>query len=573
MVFKTYIVVYISLSGSKVNRKRIYITIAVAIVVIAIIAILYSYFSSLNRSVYPGYEVPSPLERNIIYAYRDAITGIDPGIEDDTGIIVLHLVYETLLRYDPIRNEYQYVLAKEIDRVNENTWRIVLRDAQFHDGSPVTAYDVNFSIWRSKLMYEEKGLGLGYIWDCLDKIDVVDNKTLYINTRYPCDIRVSLAAAYSAFIYSRRVLELSEADDMLSEKLIEWFNAGNSLGSGPYRLEKYEPENMVILRKFENWWGWREINNPDAPDIVIIKIVEDPGSQERTLRTGHIDIASSVPRESLNSLEKDGYKIHVVDTFHNFIMMFNTKRWPTNITEFRKAIVYAIPWDRIVEQALMGYGRKGSGLIPYGFPGYSKRWELNRDLEKARELLERVGLLDKKIDLEIVITQGYEEEEVFAKMLKEALSTLGINLLIKPLPWQQVKQQGEAVWSDPESAPHMIINDWWPTYMVPYDYFSLLECLEPEEGVYNYWNWAGYCNKEFDELLYEAYYTSLQDIDKSLSLYEKVLEIVFEDMPAVNLWDMQHIYVYDPRHVVIRYEAINPLYTYTIFFQYVEVKI
>lgn len=109
--------------------------------------------------------------------------------------------------------------------------------------------------------------------------------------------------------------------------------------------------------------------------------------------------------------------------------------------------------------------------------------------------------------------------------------------------------------------------------MVPYDYFSLLECLEPEEGVYNYWNWAGYCNKEFDELLYEAYYTSLQDIDKSLSLYEKVLEIVFEDMPAVNLWDMQHIYVYDPRHVVIRYEAINPLYTYTIFFQYVEVKI
>jgi hypothetical protein len=32
------------------------------------------------------------------------------------------------------------------------------------------------------------------------------------------------------------------------------------------------------------------------------------------------------------------------------------------------------------------------------------------------------------------------------------------------------------VWSNPEAAPHMVINDWWPTYVTPYDYLSLLEC-------------------------------------------------------------------------------------------------
>lgn len=574
MMFKIYIAVCVTLTGSKVNKKKI----SIIITSIAVVCIILFYIYSSSLTIFKPteekiQEMPRILEKNVVYAYRDVITGIDPGVEDDTGIIVLHLIYETLLRYDPIKNEYRYVLAKEVVRINETMWKIVLRDAQFHDGSLVTAYDVNFSIWRSKLMYEEKGRGLGYIWECLESIDVVDNKTLYIKTSNPCDIRISLSSAYSAFIYSRKVLQHSKTNDILSEELIKWFNTGNALGSGPYKLEKYEPENMVILRKFENWWGWNEIDNPSPPDVVVIKIVEDPGNQERMFRTGHIDIVSSIPRTSINSLKKEGFEVIVKNTFHNFILMFNTRRWPTNITSFRKAVVYAIPWNKIVDQVLAGYGREGSGFIPYGFPGYNTKWRLTQDLDKAKQLLKEVELLDKNIEIEMVITQGYEEEEIFANMLKEILASLGIDLHIKSLPWQQVKQQGETVWSNPESAPHMIINDWWPTYIIPYDYFSLLECLQPEEGIYNLWNWAGYCNKTFDELLSEAYSSSLINLEKSFSLYDKVHSILFEDMPAVNLWDMQHIYVYNPDKLVIRDEAFNPLYTYVIFFQYVEVKI
>ncbi len=513
---------------------------------------------------------PTP-ERRVVYAYRDAITGIDPSVEDDTGIMVLHLVYETLLRYDPATGTYQYVLAKEVRKIDDYTWRVVLRDAKFHDGSPVSAYDVRFSILRSKLLYDEKGLGAGYIWECLEDVEVVDAKTVNIKTKYPCDIRIMLAASYNAFIYSRKVLELSGVEDPLSEKLIEWFNSGNAIGSGPYKLEKYEPDKMVVLSKFKEWWGWEVINNPNAPDTVVIRIVEDPGEQERLLRTGYIDIASSVPRASIDTLRRGGYDVVVADTFHNFILMFNTRRWPTNTTEFRWAIAYAIPWDSIVDQALGGYGRKGSGLIPYGFLGYDPKWELHQDMEKARELLNSIGLLGKDVEISIVIVQGYEEEERFAVMLKNALASLGVNLRIEALPWEQVKERGSAVWSNPEEAPHLIMNDWWPTYIIPYDYFSLLECLEPEEGIINYWNWAGYCNKDFDELLSAAYEESLQDLEGSLHLYDEVQAIVFEDMPAVNLWDIQHVYLINPGKIRFRAGALNPLYTYVIFFQYIEV--
>jgi len=258
-------------------RSKLLVAVLVLILVLSGIAIF-----SFMRS--PWFQQPTSV-RSVVYAYRDAITGIDPSVEDDTGIMVLHLVYETLLRYDPVRDEYQYVLAKEVERVDNNTWRVVLRDAKFHDGSPVTAHDVRFSILRSKTLYDEKSLGAGWIWECLEDVEVLDEKSLNIKTKFPCDVRISLAASYSAFIYSRKVVELSGAGDPLSEKLINWFNSGNAIGSGPYKLEKYEPDKMVVLSKFREWWGWESANNPNAPDTVIIRIVEDPGEQERLLKT------------------------------------------------------------------------------------------------------------------------------------------------------------------------------------------------------------------------------------------------------------------------------------------------
>lgn len=562
IMLKIYKAGFVSVYGSKVNRRTLYAYIGIVILILIAIATYIAY-----RGVFP-----SVSEKVVVYAYRDAITGIDPSIEDDTGIIVLHLIYETLLRYDPVKGEYVYVLAEDVRYVNDTKWRIILRnEAKFHDGAPVTAYDVEFSIMRTKRLYEEYGRGTGYIWECVKDINVIDEKTLDIETYYPCDIRPSLAGAYGAFVYSRNVLNLSKINDMLSEDLIIWFNMGNTLGSGPYRLVEYRPENQVILEKFKDWWGWRYIDNPNVPDKIYIKIIEDPGEQERLLKTGHIDIASSIPRISLKNLGKEGFTIKAINTFHNFILMYNTRKCPTNIREVRKAITYAIPWDKIVDKVLMGYGKKGSGLIPYGFLGYSSEWGLQQDIDKARELLKDIDI-PCELKITIVITQDYEEEELFATLLKEELSKIGIILDIEALPWEQVKNKGQSVWHNPEQAPHLIINDWWPTYIIPYDYFALLECLEPEKGIINTWNWSGYCNNNFDDLLAYAYETSLKNLEESLPLYKEIQKIVYEDMPAINLWDMQHIYVYRPDEIILRNEAFNPLYTFVIFFQYVEVK-
>lgn len=509
--------------------------------------------------------IPS-VKKVITYAYRDAITGIDPGVEFDTGVVVLHLVYEPLLKYDPLKDEFTPLLAVSWEKINDTTWLFVLRDGvKFQDGTPLNAEAVKFSIERARDIYSETGKGPGYVWSCIEEVIVVNKTTVLFKLSYPARVDLIASGAYGAFIYSPKVVEYSGATSPTDPKLEEWFNEGNAVGTGPYKLASYRPESEVRLVKNNDWWGWKEIDNPSPPDEVIIKIIETPEAQESGLRAKSIDVATNIPRASIPGLESQGYSKVVIPSYHNFILVFNTQRYPTNIAEVRKAIAYAIPYDELINTVLRGYGRIGSGLVPYSFPGYIGNLTYKHDLSLAQKLLEEAGLVER-ISLEIVITLGYEEEEKFASLLKNSLANLGIELTITSLPWEFVKERGASVWVNPNEAPHLIINDWWPTYPSPYEYYYIFHKDNRE------WNWAGYEDEEYSQIIDEAFVLEGIDWAKSMELYMEAAQTIFNNVIAINLWDMMHIYVYDGGRLMLREEAFNPLYSYVIFFQYVEVK-
>lgn len=509
--------------------------------------------------------IVSPQTTLVVYAYRDAITGVDPGVEFDTGIVVLGIVYEPLIYYNPLTKQFKPVLAKSWLKVNETFWVLKLREnVIFHDGTPMTADAVKFSILRTKAVYDRSGLGPGYIWDPIDDIVVLNDTAVGLKLKYPAPVDLIASSAYGAYIYSPKVLEYSGARDATDESIRFWFEKGRSLGSGPYYIDYYDPLNEVRLKKFEKWWGWAEVNNPRAPDLVVIKIVSDPVTQVMGLRGGSIHIAMAVPKAEIPSLVREGFKLVKQHTYYSYILMFNTQRWPTNISEFRLAVLHAIPWDDLIDKALYGYGILGDGIVPYGYPGYIGGLRFTYNLTVARDLLRRSGLEGMELEIEIVITTGYEEEELFAMLLKSELAKLGIKLTIRHYPWELVKESGAAVWRDPNEAPHLIINDWWPTYPTPYDYLYILHCSSKE------WNWAGYCDSRFDELIDSALELEGRDYEEALKLYEEAQGIVFKEGVATTLWTVIQPYIYKS-NIRIRDEAFNPLYMYVILFQHVEV--
>ncbi len=511
---------------------------------------------------------PTIKQRVVVYAYNDRITGIDPSIEDDTGLVIIGLVYEQLLRYNPITGELEPVLAVAWNSSKNGTeWVFRLREGVvFHDGTPLNATAVKLSIERARDVYVETGRGAGYIWEALEDIEVLDEYTVKIVLKYPQRLDLLVAATYAAYIFSPKALSSSGASSYLDRKLEEWFNRGNDAGTGPYTIEYYKPDSEVRLKKFDRWWGWSLINNTQAPDYVIIKILPDPQSQYNGLISGEIDIASSVPRDYVSILLSRGFKAYNLTTYHNYLMFFNTRRYPTNITEFRKAIACALDLDEAVRLAMKGFALKGSGIVPHGFPGFTDGLYHQCGLSEALQYLSESGV-QTPVRIEILYQVDYEETRIFAEVLQSRLRDLNIELILNPQPWSQLKEIAKGVWENPENTPHLIVADWWPTMPSPYDFLYVMFHSDSKE-----WNFAGYDNDEFEDLLDRAWELEGINYSEALSLYRRAQEIIFNDVAGINLWDEVRPFMYSAR-VELPPKCMNPLYMYVIYFQYVSVRI
>ena len=535
--------------------RTVYIMLLAVFILVIILVALFTVWYQPSRS------------KILVYAYNDDITGIDPSLEDDTGLVVLGSIYETLTYYNYTTGKVEPRLALSWESSEDGKeWVFYLRrDVVFHDGTPFNATAVKMSIERARDIYRETGRGAGYIWDAVDEIIIVDEYIVKFKLKYPQKLDLLASASYAAYVFSPSVLEKSGANSIYDEALEYWFNKGNAIGTGPYKLVSYDPTREIRLEKFDKWWGWSVVNNPQAPDVVIIKIVKEPPAQYHGLLAGEIDIACSVPRATIKDLMEKGFKVINLSTFHNFILFFNTKRYPTNITYFRLAIAYALNLTEIIQVAVYGFALEASGVIPHSFPGHVEGLKYNYSLETAKKYLDLSGA-KTPIKIELLYQVDYEETRKFAELFKSRMSDLGIEVELNPQDWARLKDIAKGVWTDPESTPHLILADWWPTMPSPFDYLYSMFHSESKE-----WNFAGYENPEFNSLIEDAFKLEGVNYMHALELYKNAQKSLFEEAIAVGLWDEIRPFIYSNR-VEMPQEALNPMYMFVIRFELIYVR-
>jgi len=479
-------------------------------------------------------------------------------------------VYEPLLWYDPLSDKTIPALATSWEsRENGTIWIFHLRkDAVFHDGTPVTAEAVKFSIERTIAL----GQGAAFIWDPVEEIRVIDDYTIEFKLKYPAPLDKIAASSYGAWIFSPKIVEYAGATNATDPKVAEWFNEGHEAGSGPYKLVKWDPENEVILEKFEDWWGWKTPGYPlasaKAPDVFIIKIVKDAVTQERLVLSGDIHIAEYVPLEDVESLKADP-RVYVVTkpSFQNLLMLINTKKPPLDNILVRRAIAHAIPYEDIVDIARAGLARVASGPIPYGMPGHFEDFRYEYNLTLAKELLAEAGYpngIDRTLLL--VYTAGDVYEKKTAELIKASLAKIGINIEIRPMSWEEQWALAQSGWEDPMKAQDLFIFYWWPTYITPFDF--LYNMFHSDSKAFNL---CYYENPEFEELIEEAVYYEGINWTKAMELYYKAQKILYEDVPAIPLWDGMDVRV-AVSWVKNLEQAVNPAYPTVIFAQVLSVE-
>jgi peptide/nickel transport system substrate-binding protein len=468
----------------------------------------------------------------------------DPALMDSMDIYMLGQSYERLVKFNKpgATPEVLPWLATSWEQAADKmSWTFKLRKGvKFHDGEPFNAKAVKVSIERTK----ELGKGVAFIWAPVEEVKIIDDYTVQIKLIYPAAMDLVCGAVYGAIIYSPKA----------AEKGNEWFMQGRSAGTGPYKVDKYEKSQQVVLGKFDDYWGGWDGRHFER---VVIKMVEEPSTQIQMLKSGDADLSPLVPRDVVSGLKgAKGVEIITRPGWSTQLIHINTQKFPTDNLKIRQAICYAFDYEAAANAINDGYAQVSSGPIPATIWGANpdlKKYSF--DLEKASKLVAESGIPKDKLKLSFYYAGANSAYSQFGQMLQATLGQIGIEVELKNAPWPTLWPLAKKM----DTAPNMITMFWWPVYPTPNDW--LWTMFRTEE--IPLWNLGHYSNPEFDKLLDQAAGEEGVDRTQAAETYKKAQEMLVDQ--AVSLFAVELKDVIVKRTSVQGYEH-NPAYQFPWFY-------
>lgn len=360
----------------------------------------------------------------------------------DTCMIVLSGVYERLVNVDPTNPSALLPGLADSWKANDSNTEFTFTlnpKATFADGTPVTSADVKWSFERSANMKA----GGSFMLTGLDRVDTPDAQTAVVVFSQANAPFLKIAGAALAMSIANSKLLTAEAGAKTGpgsdeDAADEWFAKGKSAGSGPYVIDSYTPDQSIVLKRNDKYWGEK------APFASItIKDTADSAAQVLQMKSGDADIAMNVSFDSLGEL--DGLKdvsSAALDSY-NFIHLNLNKYAPGGEKladkRVRQAIRYAIDYKALIDATLAGNGRVQATAIPNGFPGTEKLPLPEHNPDKAKQLLADAGLADG-FSLEAMYFQaniyGVDFDTMWQR-IQQDLKVVGIDLQLKPVDGPQ----------------------------------------------------------------------------------------------------------------------------------------
>ena len=441
----------------------------------------------------------------ISYGIREFPTNLDPsfGLSFDESQISSQ-IYENLI-----------VLDKDCESLNPHlavSWNIskdkcvytfVLRkNVYFHDVAKLSSY----SVLKTFEWLREKE-GKSEIYDKIKYVHIIDSLTFQFVLNEP----------YSIFLY---VLASPESFQVMSEHALNKFGSSigqHPVGTGPFYLSKWVESEEIILKKFDKYWG-----NHGELDKIFLKYYDNTFEREKELAKNNIDILYIVSSYSVDRLKWTGYiDYHTLVPVNIFFLGFNNKSYPFNDKRIRKAVLEAINIPRFVHSSSRGKAIVAKGPLPPNYYNYNEKVQDGFDFMKAKKVLNELGITKLKVNFDFPQVTPTRKTKI--EFLKHELDKIGIFLNVcTHNSWEKFDR---AISSDSAQVFYNggrsdIIGD---ALNFLYGFFystSEFNTLNYNEPMIDKW---------IDEAFLE------HDPKKRRSLYEKIVNKILEDTPAIFL--------------------------------------
>ncbi|MCL7466054.1 ABC transporter substrate-binding protein [Phaeovulum sp. NW3] len=331
-----------------------------------------------------------------------------------SGHMVSSLINRNLISYNP-EGKLVGELAESWENTAPTTWRIRLRDAKFHDGSPVTAADVEWTIAAIRT----DGSG-AYMFDALKPIkavNVIDDRTFELETDGPLAI-VPALLAYPFFAILKA--ESTSEEDY-------------GIGAGPYRIVAAEKGVSIELEPNEHYF---KEGIPPLKGVVVTPYI-DENARVAALTAGDVDLIDYVPWSAMEAISANkDLALHKVDSGAFMFLTFNGNG-PFADPRVRQAVAFGLRREEFVKSIFFGFGAPMTGLprssaTPYYREEQAKFW--GYDPERAKALLKEAGH-ENGLEVTLLSSSQYSMHRDTAVLVQAQLAEIGIKVNLLMPDW------------------------------------------------------------------------------------------------------------------------------------------
>ena len=326
---------------------------------------------------------------------------LDPILEGRPGNAVYQAtMYDSLVGFNVEKGGVGPGVAERW-QLSENglTWTFYLRAGQkFHNGDPVTAHDVKFSLER-QMAPNSLAAAAASLRRSIKSIEVVDDLTVRVHTNSPqigLPPALSRAVAPEGAIMPKKYIETVGEDEFRKKPI----------GSGPWKLTQNVPGDRLEFEAVEHA-HWR--GRPHFKYLHILQIPEE-STRVAMVRTGEAAIASISPETMLGASRAGLEVLTVPGTMQAIFQFYGTwrpavKDDPITKPRVRQALSLAIDRKQVIEHVMNG---KAQLPRPFSTFDYTESISVGRWKQWSDEAYRYDPAMAKKILAEEGYPNGFE---------------------------------------------------------------------------------------------------------------------------------------------------------------------
>lgn len=287
----------------------------------------------------------------------------------------------------------------------------------FSDGTPLDASAVKFNIQRAEDP-KSKSVNAPF-FKVIKSMTAVDPQTLQMNLSTPSSILQYVLTW--PFIVSPK---------SLTENGNSYLSILHPVGSGPYVLQSYTPNDQATLVRRTDYWGTEPYYSK-----IVFRFVPEANTRESLLLAGQVDVIAAPDYADVAGLKQNSaVKLAINPSDRDIVVSLDTQDPRLSNPKVRQALNYAVNKTAAIKAVLRGYGTAMDSPTSQQDVGTCKVGSYAYDPNKAKQLLSQAG--ESNLSLNMISPTGrYPEDYQAAQVVASDLQAVGVHVNLQTFAW------------------------------------------------------------------------------------------------------------------------------------------